>query len=151
MRERRKLALAKHQLLIAKIAKREAMSALARSLDEEQTSAQLADKSRELAKGYQAEIRDADIEDFAARSKFASHLTDLVRDAGRARADAQEQAQYHREALRQSEAREDHLKEFAQVAKRDLDRRLEARASTGDRKLARRLLNEGGTPSRKPR
>ena len=151
MRERRKLALAKHQLLIAKIARREAMSALARTLDEEQQSAKLAQKSRELAKAYQTGTSATDVQALIVRAKFASQLTDLAKDADRARADAGEQAQFHREALSQSEAREDRLEDYAKAAKRDLDRRLEAREAPMTGKLARRLLSEEETPARKPR
>ncbi len=151
MRERRKLALAKHQLLIAKIARREALSALAKSLDEEHKSAQLADKSRSLARGYRVDMREGDAQMLAVRAHFASSLTDLAKDADRARGDAEEQAQFHREALSQTEAREDRLKDFANAAERDLDRRLEARDRTVEGKLARRLLSDGESSARKPR
>ena len=151
MRERRKLALAQRQLLIAKIARRDALSALAQSLDEEEKSAQLAVKSRLLANGYRLEPCETNAQMIAVRTTFANRLADLAKDADRARADAGEQAQFHREALNQSEAREDCLKDFAKAAKQELDRRLEARDRTVEGRLARGLREGGGTPARKPR
>ncbi|MEL7198188.1 MAG: hypothetical protein AAGL10_07715 [Pseudomonadota bacterium] len=117
MNDRRDLKRTERQLLLARIARRDAMSELAASLAEEQRSASLAKRSRELAKEY-AERSDLDTgEALARQGRFAAELTGLARQADRTRGDASRQAEWQINTLAKAEQRIARLDERAKLAR----------------------------------
>lgn len=109
MASKRKLKRAQRQLTLARIARRDAMSALADALAEEQRSASLASRSRDLAQGYseRAEVQSADM--LSQNTRFAGELSQLARHADKARGDASRQAQWQAEALASAEQKIERL------------------------------------------
>lgn len=139
MRERRRLRLAERQLMLARIARREAMGALAGALDEEAKSATLAERSAALAREYggrSAVVRGADLRDLIA---MAGELTQLAENARGTRDDARQQAEWQAEALAGAETRLDRLEARAGDARRAIRDKIAARNDGGQQRLARKL------------
>ncbi len=156
MADKRQLKRAERQLILARIARRDAMASLAQSLAEEQRSASLADRSRTLAKGYAARANLETGEALARHKFFAAQLTGLARQADQARGDASRQAEWQVDALAKAEQRIDRLDERAKLARlehRNTQDRLEQHDQAA---MARTLQKRGSNRSeqdraRKPR
>lgn len=103
--------------MLARIARRDAMASLAGLIADEQRSASLADRSRNLAKGYAERAKVDSGETLARHRAFAAELTGLARQADQARGDASRQADWQVDALAKVEQRIKRLDEHAKLAR----------------------------------
>ncbi|MEM6475075.1 MAG: hypothetical protein AAF687_02800 [Pseudomonadota bacterium] len=141
MRERRQLRLAKMQMTLARIARREAMGALADALEEERKSDDLAQRSTDMAQGYGARRDARSGAQLRALRLMAGGLAEMARDAQRARDDARQQADWQVEALATAENKLQRMEELAGEARRKLARAEAAREASrsGGGAMARKL------------
>ncbi len=146
MREKRRLRLSERQTLLARIARREAMTSLAETLDEEAKSAALAERSRAMAHEYGQRSVTGIAADLHQLSALASGLARLAKDAENARHDARQQADWQVEALAETENRLKRLEERTvaarQAARQAQEHRAGAPASQPASGMARKLLNQ---------
>lgn len=119
MREARRLALIERQVLMAKVARRQALRGLADALAAEERSALLAARSRQLATASAPQPGATSGAALAARAGFAAGLTQLAVTAAEAAGDAARQSAWASETLAAAETR----------AKRLAEREVEARAA----------------------
>lgn len=156
MANSRPLQRAERQLMLARIARRDAMGSLAQSLAEEQRSASLADRSRMLAKGY-ATREGLDTGDALTQHKrFAGELAGLARQADQACSDASRQTEWQVDVLAKAEQRIERLGERAKLARlehRHTQERLEREEQAAMAHKLQNHLASRSTPdrSRKPR
>ncbi|WP_299295478.1 hypothetical protein [uncultured Erythrobacter sp.] len=127
MRERRALRLTERQTILARIARRDAMTALADTLDEEAKSASLAERSRAMAREYGQRAVTGVAADLRELSALASGLASLAKDADNAREDARQQADWQVETLAETESRLKRLEERGAEARRAVMRSEELR------------------------
>lgn len=145
MAKDKSLKRAERQLTLARIARRDAMAALADALEEENRSASLAHRTREMAKDYTARKGVETGGTLGQNKKFANELTQLARSAEQAQADALRQADWQVDALAHAEQRIERLDARAKAA-RTQQRDTQERVSQPfhqpvARKLQRRDLN----------
>lgn len=145
-RERRKLALAQRQLLMARLSEREAMRALAGALGEEDRSAALEERSRELAQDYSVRAYMADtaplVDEIATNARFTASLNTLAGQAGKARADAADQLRWQSDALGAAKTKVQRLEERERTARVGLQQAKAAREAARDT-MARKLQGKG--------
>ncbi|MEM9500580.1 MAG: hypothetical protein AAF941_01920 [Pseudomonadota bacterium] len=146
MRERRRLRLAKRQVMLARVARREAMTSLAGTLDELEKSTSLVDRSRTLASDYSARQREAGAADLRELQRLACGLAGLAVNAEQARLDARQQADWQSETLAVAENKYRKLQDYADDALEAVRRadaaRAEPIAPTRTDRLARKLQTE---------
>ncbi|WP_158094234.1 hypothetical protein [Erythrobacter donghaensis] len=139
MREARRLALLRHQRLIAEVARKQALRTLAEARDAEARHHALAARSRALvdaaAPGAGATTGAA----LAARAGFTAGLARIADNARDAARDAQRQSAWQIENLAQAEARARRLTEREAEARAALAAAKERREAARDVPLARKL------------
>lgn len=139
MREARRLALFQRQALLAKVARRQALRALADALAAEERSEALAARSRQLVAASAPQPGAMAAEVFAARAAFTASLVQLADTAAAAAGDAARQSAWQAETLAQIETRARRLAEREAEARAALDavraRREQAHAALLARKL----------------
>lgn len=160
MRERRRLALASRQLMLAQIARRTAMSALADAVEEEARSAAVSERSRALLRAYGARgaMGDAggDAGSLRNHSAFLHSLQGITRQAEQARQDASDQASWQLQTLAAAETRAGRLEERRELARRELQAVLDRREEPLSKGMAHKLQNtdreaETPRPAQRPR
>lgn len=139
MREARRLALARRQLLLAQIARREALTSLADAVVEESKSANLAERSAQLVRDYGA--RPAPAEGIALRDQaaFVQSLQTVRLEAAQAHADARDQSQWQSRALAAAQSRADRKEQRVDSARAELGKALERRDPPSTGRMARKL------------
>ncbi|QFT76709.1 hypothetical protein [Erythrobacter sp. THAF29] len=140
MRERRRLALVKRQKVLANVARREAMGALAGAIGVEARSAALAEKSKALSRQYRADPGQSEGDEVRALAKFAGALADIAKEADCARVDAGRQAEMRQQALAAAETRIKRLDAREKAARAELEKAIERRAQAANAEMARKLL-----------
>lgn len=145
MNERRRLKLAARQLMVARIARREAMAALASAVGEELRSAQIATRSRTLASEYGARSGADTGAALRENALFLQSLGEIAARAESAHRDAADQARWQADTLAKTDTRARNLEERRKVAERAVADR-KARSDEADTLgLARKLQNPGST------
>ncbi|MEM7689033.1 MAG: hypothetical protein AAF291_08415 [Pseudomonadota bacterium] len=104
-REKRRVRLARRQMLLADVSQRAAMRGLADALVEENRSAALAERSRALTSAYGGRSQASDGAALSHTARFAGAIAHLATDAEAARDDAQAQARWQAETLGQAQTR----------------------------------------------
>ncbi|MEQ8411663.1 MAG: hypothetical protein RIC51_01880 [Erythrobacter sp.] len=138
-RDKRRLALIGRQLMIARIARREALGALADALAEERRSRDLAQRSRGLAASYAGRRGAGEGDEVAGRMRFAGALSRLADDAGTGGAQAAREAEEQARALAGTERRIERLETREAEASRALAAARERRLGEAQGALARKL------------
>lgn len=109
MGDDRRLKIAKRQLTLAQIARREARHALANAIAEEERSGDVYARSRDLLSEYSKRVvrLDADALSQSLRNNlgFVRSLQVMADNAGQAHKDAREQAEWQMQALAAAESR----------------------------------------------
>jgi hypothetical protein len=140
MREKRRLALIRRQALMARVARQQALRALAEALESEERSQMLAGRSRMLVAASAPQPGAMLAEAFAARAGFAASLAQLAATAADAASDAARQTEWQAETLSRAETRAKRLAEREDAARAALEtaqeRREQAHAAAA---LARKL------------
>jgi len=141
----------KRQTMLARAARREALSAMADATLEETRSARLAARSRELARADRH--RGGAMEAGALRnlSTFAASLETLARNAERAREWSAEQASLQARTLSSAETRERRMDERLEAAREALFALEERKSTPVPEPLARGLQRTKGTGGRSSR
>lgn len=139
MHERRRLALAARQTMIARLGQRQAMRSLAEALVEEQRSQHLAQRSRTLVAASGVKPGEVGADTLAARTAFAAGLAGIAANAAFAAGDAARQAAWQAEALGHAESRLKRLEERERSARQALDQALTKREDAHNAGLARKL------------
>ncbi|KEO89568.1 hypothetical protein EH32_03435 [Erythrobacter litoralis] len=145
MRERRRLALAKRQLLIAQIAQRQAMRGLADALGEETRSRTLVERSRSLLESYSYVSGLASGEALTERGRFLASLSEVSAAAERAEGDAARQAEWQADVLAKADTRMRRFEDRTLEARRALETELNRRAASPPLGMARKLLKKDST------
>lgn len=147
MGEDRRLNIAKRQLMLAQIARREARYGLANALAEEERSEHIHDRSRalldEYAKRITGKAAGSISQSLKANLAFVRSLQQMADDARGAHKDARDQAEWQIRALATAEARMDtHQTRVKDEARKLSDlraRRDVAPELTGSAGMARKL------------
>lgn len=113
----RRIKLTQRQLTLAKIARREAMAALADTVKEETRSAALAQRSRNLMAEYAARQVTPTGGSLRESAAFSRGLQEISEQAGQARDDASEQAAWQVQTLAAAETRQARFEEKLSHAK----------------------------------
>lgn len=161
MAEDRRLKIARRQLMMAQIARREACYALANALGEEERSGQIHDRARSLLYEYEKRVAatNAGVLSHALQSNlaFVRTLQSMAEDAEQAHRDASDQARWQTQALARAETRLDAHETRVREEKHVLHNRREQReltdqlvagpdAKKNDRtSMARKLQNQRHT------
>jgi hypothetical protein len=139
VREERRLALFRRQALIAKVARRQALRALADALAAEERSALLAARSRTLVAASAPQPGATLGAALAERAAFTASLAQLADTAADAAGDAARQSAWQAETLARAETRAKRLAEREAEARSALEvlkaRREQARSLPLARKL----------------
>lgn len=138
-REMRRLALARRQLTLARIDRREALGGLAASLAEEARSRALAQRSRAMATDYTARRGGGAGEELAGRLRFAGSLARLAGDAEASGFEAAREAGAQAHALAATERRLERLETREAEARRAREAARETRAAESAGGMARKL------------
>ena len=136
--EARRLALVRLQGMMAAMARREAMRALADALDEERRRSAVARRSAALLASANPREGAASAATLAERVRFAAGVARLAGDAEAAKSDAQRQAAWQADLLAAAETRARRIAELEASALRALEAARAARADAAV-KLARKL------------
>lgn len=139
LEQRRRLALLRLQAKIARMARREAMRGLAEALDEERRRSALAQRSAALLAGAGARSGAASGEELARRTRFASGIAQIARDAEAASGDAVRQAEWRADQLAAAESRARRLAELEIAAASALAAARERAAAPLAPAMARKL------------
>lgn len=111
MADDRRLKIARRQLMLAQIARREARFALASALAEEERSSQIESRARNLLHEYErrAAKTDATSQSYALQANlaFVRSLQTMADNAGEAHKDAKDQSAWQMQALAKAETRLD--------------------------------------------
>lgn len=140
MPERRKLKIAERQIMLARIARRETMSALAGAIDSENKSAALADRSRQLLHSYGAREDVCDGQGLREIVTITGGLAKLAGDADVARGDARNRAAQQADALAAAENRLKRLEQRAHRTRRAMMEVKAARQQDPAPQMAQKLL-----------
>lgn len=138
-RERRRLALLGRQLVLARVARREALDELAGALAEERRSRDLALRSRDLADAYARQKGAGEGGELAGRMRFAGALSRVAADAETSGTESARAAEGRARALAETERRMERIESREAEARRALERALERRADAAAGALARKL------------
>lgn len=140
MREKRRLALIQRQALMARVARQQALRAMAEALESEERSRALAGRSRMLVAASAPQPGAMLAEAFAARAGFAASLAQLAATANDAASDAARQTEWQAETLGRAETRAKRLAEREGEARAALEAAQERREqSHAAAMLARKL------------
>ena len=139
MREARRVALLKRQSLIAEVAKKQALRALAESLEAEARGAALAARSLRLVAASAARAGPTTGAALGQRAAFTAGLAQLAANAGDAARDAALQRQWQTESLTRAETRAKRLAEMSADARTALAAAQERREAARAMPLARKL------------
>lgn len=111
MNEKRRLKIAKRQLALAQIGRREARYSLAKAIAEEERSAQIHVRAQKLLDAYAKRAVDPEVTSqsgaLQANLAFVRSLQTMAEGAGEAYKDARDQAEYQIAALAAAETRMD--------------------------------------------
>jgi len=151
--EDKRLKIAKRQLMLAQIARREARLALANAVADEERSAQIHARSRDLLREYakRAVHTDTDAQSHSLQTNlaFVRSLQAIADCAQGAHKDASDQAEWQMRALAAAEIRMNAHETRVGEEKRALDnlrsRREVSPELTDGSNMARKLLNGGHT------
>lgn len=146
MREKRRLSLAKLQLTLARIAEREAMGSLAGALSEEERSAQLAERSRELARDFGAKTGRLSAQELKSKAGFACGLGELADQSAAARRDATDQVEWQMQTLATTRQRIEALETRVRFARQEIAAVVERREQASAGAMARKLQTHHGNP-----
>lgn len=115
MREKKRLKLAKRQLMLAQIARREARFALANAIGEEERSGKIHARANALLSEYEKRLCAPDQASHShilqANLTFVRSLQSMADDAGQAHRDAKDQSQWQMQSLARQESRLDNAQE----------------------------------------
>lgn len=144
MRERRRLELTHKQLLLAGIARREALGTMAEALRDEGQSAALAERTRMIADDYADKTAIPDGSSLTMISRFTGALQAIATDAERAGDAARERAKMQSGVVSASQER---LRKLQDRASQDHSKLLAAQELRADphSQMARKL--RGGSSS----
>ena len=153
MADDKRLKIAKRQLLMAQIARREARQALANALGEEERSERVYGRARDLLHEYERRLIDAGApaqsHSLTTNLAFVRSLQSIADEAGQAHKDARDQAQWQMQALAKAETRleaqETRESEERRAHKTQKERREIPPELTGTPNMARKLQNNGHT------
>lgn len=145
MKARKKLSRAQRQYTLAKIARREALSALASAVAEERQSAVVSERSAELLRHYSAG-RHGDLgSELQDHRTFISALQGVANQASEAHKDAADQVTWQSQALAKADNKASRYEDRLKSAKREVEAQQErGMAGTPASKpsaLARKLQN----------
>lgn len=143
MRERRRAVLAERQALIGRVARLQALHALAEALRQEERSCALAARSRRMLQSAQPGPGCAGGEELAARSAFAASLARLARDARSAARDHARLVERQATALAWAQNRAKRLEQRADAARDLLARTGAQRRQVEGAGMARKLQERG--------
>lgn len=143
LREKRALALARRQAMIARHGKREAMRDLAESLEEERRKQGIAERTRTLLQSYGAQSGGASGEGLAAHRRFSGGLANILGEATNAQRIAMQQADRCADELGRAELRLKRIEEREVAARRALEVAKTRRADAVSAALARKLQLRG--------
>ncbi|MEM7779345.1 MAG: hypothetical protein AAF697_03020 [Pseudomonadota bacterium] len=145
MREKRRLALARRQLVLAQIARREAIAALGDAIAEEAKSANVAARSGQLVREYgQRPSPGGPAKLLQDHLTFVRSLQAIHEQAREAHEDALDQSRWQASTLAEAQARADRTEQRYAEAKRTLRKVLEQREETTFGRMARRLQSGSG-------
>ena len=144
MREARHLALVRQQLLLAQVARREAIAALADAGEQEGHSAALSMRSAQLVDEYSARPAPVLAQSLREQAAFIGSLQTIQEQADHAHDDARDQSQWQSQALAAAQSRADRMEERTQKARRALEQVIERRDPPPVAHLARKLLDNPG-------
>lgn len=147
MADDRRLKIARRQLMLAQIARREARFALASALTEEERSSQIENRARDLLREYEKRAAKSDVmsqsHTLQANLAFVRSLQMMADNAGEAHKDAKDQSAWQMQALAKAETRLDAQETRVGEEKRALadlrERRELPPELTGSQSMARKL------------
>lgn len=139
MREARRVALLRRQCLIAEVARKQALRALAEALEAEARGQALAARSLRLVAATAAREGPTGGAALAQRAAFTAALAQLAANAGDAARDASRQREWQVDALARTETRAKRLAEMSAEARKVLATAQERRAAAREMPLARKL------------
>lgn len=137
--------------MLSRIARREALTALAEALAEEARSKELSRRSRKLADGYMQLDQVSSGSALSHQVLFAGELAKLASSAEDARGDAARQAAWQSEALSVAEQRFERLSHRSSELKSEIEAAQTRQEQTEEAAMARTLQGRTRRPSRKPR
>lgn len=145
MREARRLTLIARQMLIAEVARKQALRGLAEALELQSRNHALATRSRALVAASAPAPGATTGAALAGRAAFAASLAQLATTASDAAHDAARQTEWQTETLAKAETRARRLAERQTEARAALDAVKARRAQAHDAAtLARKLQSKGG-------
>lgn len=121
MKDKRRLILVGRQLQLTKVARREAIGALADALKEEGRSAELAKRSQNLADEYARRRQVQDAHTLTANMAFSQSLQHTAQQADAATKDARQQVDWQMQTLATAETRATRLEEQMKAARREVE------------------------------
>lgn len=139
MNERRLHSRFERQLTLAKIARRDAMAALADALAEERKSAALAERSRALMREYEARGELPSGSALREHAAFVQSLQGVALQADEASKDAGDQAHWQVQTLAAAETRATRLESRLEAARRELTALQTRREGEASAAMARKL------------
>ena len=145
-KQQKRLKMARQQLKLADIARREAMAALADAVSNETRSAALADRSRDLIRDYAERDQAQTGQSLRANARFVQRLADIADQADRARKDASDQAVWQVQTLASAETRANRFEERMRDARRDIEAVVERRENADQASMARKLQSKRHEP-----
>lgn len=117
----RRLALARRQVTLARVRRREALASLADALGEQNRSTALARKSEELLTAYARRAEPMNGEAVRRNAVFLRSLHEIAEQAQAAQVDASAQTQWQVDALAAAETRLNRTEERLDMARKDAD------------------------------
>lgn len=141
-KSKRRLKLAGRQLVLAKIARREAMAALADAVGEEVRSSDLAQRSRDFVSEYGRRVDSSNGHSLRDQAVFVRRLQEVSDQASQAFKDANDQAQWQAQTLAAAETRAKRFKERMQSAEREMEAIQTKREHASAAGLAHKLQNK---------
>ena len=159
MAEDKRLKIARRQLMMAQIARREARYALANALSEEERSERVYGRTQDLLREYERRLIDAGAasqsHSLTSNLAFVRSLQSMSDEAGQAHKDARDQSQWQMQALAKAETRLESQEARGNEARRTLSAQKQRRELppelTGTSSMARKLQNRGHAGEETPR
>lgn len=134
--------------MLAVIARREAMAALAEAIEEEQRTHALAERCRALLCEYGTRPPAEDAEALRERTAFTASLQGVAEQAEQAQLDASDQTVWQASTLAAAETRAARIEERREAAKRTLEAVLERREQSHGQAVARKLHSDLPMPQK---
>ena len=145
MREARRLALLRRQSLIAEVARKQALRALAEALEAEARGAALAERSLRLVAESAPRAGATSGGALGQRAGFTAGLAQLAANASDSARDAARQREWQVENLARAETRAKRLAELNAEARAALSAALDRREAARTVPMARKLHRPGQT------